>query len=248
MKITIDGIFCEAEKGEMLLQIARRNNIYIPTLCHSDALPGLGTCRLCVVEILDRGRKGVVASCIYPVKNEIEVFTHSDKIKSIRRNLLMLLYARTPQDETIDSLRKEYHVPDNIRFSGDKDEHCILCGLCVRACQELGTSAISTVNRGITNKVSTPYDEPSTQCIGCGSCAYLCPTNAIKIEEINGVRTIWNKEFRLVRCTRCGKPFATKEQLEYNRKKLGEDHVELLCESCKKAVTGEKLRDIYERV
>jgi len=248
MKIIIDGIVCEAEKGEMLLKIARRNHIHIPTLCHSDALPGLGSCRLCVVEILDRGRRSVVTSCIYPVKNEIEVFTHSDKIKSIRRNLLMLLYARAPQNETIDRLRREYEVPDNIRFSGGKNEHCILCGLCVKACQELGTSAISTVNRGITKKVSTPYDEPSAQCIGCGSCAYVCPTNAIKIEEHNGVRTIWNKEFQLVRCARCGKPFATMEQLEFSRKKLGSDHIELLCESCKKAVTGEKLRDIYERV
>lgn len=248
MKITIDGIVCEAEKGEMLLQIARRNHIHIPTLCHSDALPGLGSCRLCVVEILDRGRRSVVASCIYPVKNEIEVFTHSDKIKSIRKNLLMLLYARAPQDETIDRLRREYQVPDTMRFSGDKDEHCILCGLCVKACQELGSSAISTVNRGITKKVSTPYDEPSAQCIGCGSCAYVCPTNAIKIEEADGVRTIWNKEFQLVRCARCGKPFATMEQLEYNRKKLGTDHSEQLCQSCKKAVAAEKLRDIYERV
>ncbi|MDD2480670.1 MAG: 2Fe-2S iron-sulfur cluster-binding protein [Lutispora sp.] len=247
MKITIDGIVCEAQKGEMLLQIARRNNIFIPTLCHSDALPGLGSCRLCMAEVMDRGRRSVVASCIYPVKGEIEVFTHSDKIKSIRRNLLMLLYARAPEDETINKLRKEYGVPDNIRFSGDIEEHCILCGLCVKACEELGSSAISTINRGVTKKVATPYDEPSSQCIGCGACAYVCPTNAIKIEENDGERTIWNKTFQLVRCERCGKPFATREQLEYSNKKLGTDCGEALCEVCKKAVVGEKLKDIYER-
>ena len=247
MKITIDGIVCDAEKGEMLLQIARRNNIFIPTLCHSDALPGLGSCRLCMVEAMDRGRRSVVASCIYPVKGEIEVFTHSDKIKSIRKNLLMLLYARAPEDETINRLRKEYEVPDNIRFSDDKEEHCILCGLCVKACEELGSSAISTVNRGVTKKVATPYDEPSSQCIGCGACAYVCPTDAIKIEENDGERTIWNKTFQLVRCERCDKPFATREQLEYSNKKLGTDCGEASCEVCKKAVVGEKLKDIYGR-
>ena len=160
----------------------------------------------------------------------------------------MLLRGRAPNNETIKRLCEEYQVPDNIRFSGDKDENCILCGLCVRACQELGASAISTVNRGITKKVSTPYDEPSAQCIGCGSCAHVCPTDAVKIEEKDGVRKIWNKEFQLVRCTRCGKPFATKEQLEYNREKLGENHVELLCETCKKKVTAKKFGEIYERV
>ncbi|NLM43656.1 MAG: 2Fe-2S iron-sulfur cluster binding domain-containing protein [Clostridiales bacterium] len=248
MKIIIDNIECEAQKDETLLQIARRNDIHIPTLCHNDALPGLGSCRLCVVEIVDKGRRSVVASCIYPVRNEIEVYTCSDKIKNIRRNLLMLLRGRVPNDETIKKLCKEYLVPDRIKFSGDKDEHCILCGLCVKACQELGASAISTVNRGITKKVTTPYDEPSAQCIGCGSCAYVCPTDAIKIEEKDGIRNIWNKEFQLLRCTRCGKPFATKEQLEYNREKLGEAHVKLLCESCKKAIIAEKLKDIYEKV
>ena len=248
MIITIDGIKCEAKKGEMLLQIARRNRISIPTLCHSDALPGLGSCRLCMVEVIDRGRKSIVASCIYPVRGEIEVLTHSDKIKSIRKNILMLLYARAPQDETINKLRKEYEVPDNIRFYGKNEEHCILCGLCVKACEELGSSAISTINRGVTKKVSTPYDEPSSQCIGCGACAYVCPTDAIKIEESEEERIIWNKTFKLVKCEKCGKPFATREQLEYINKKLEAEPEKILCEKCKKAETGEKLKDIFERV
>ncbi len=248
MIITIDGIKCEAENGEMLLQIAKRNGISIPTLCHSDALPGLGSCRLCMVEVIDKGRKNIVASCIYPVRGEIDVFTNSDEIKNIRKNLLMMLYARAPQDETINKLRKEYGVPDNIRFSGENEEHCILCGLCVKACEELGSSAISTVNRGVTKKVSTPYDEPSSQCIGCGACASVCPTDAIRIEESEDTRTIWNKTFKLIKCEKCGKPFATKEQLQYINKKLGVEPKEVLCEKCKKTETAEKLKDIFERV
>ena len=246
MKIIIDGKVCIAQKGEMLLQIARRNNIFIPTLCHSEALPGMGSCRLCVVEIEDGGRKSIVASCIYPVRREIKVFTDSEKIKAIRKDLLMLLYARAPEDDRINNLRKEYGVPDKIRFSGDKEEHCILCGLCVKACEEMGSNSISTIMRGVTKKVSTPYDEPSSSCIGCGSCAYVCPTDAIEMIEADGIRTIWNKDFELVKCEKCGKAFATKEQLEYNRKKLGENHLDIYCEACKKAITVEKLKDIYQ--
>lgn len=246
MKIIIDGMECEAKRGEMLLQIAKRNNIFIPTLCHSEALPGLGNCRLCIVEVEEKGRKSIVASCIYPVRNEVTVYTHSDRINFMRKNLLMLLYARAPQDKVIDELRKEYGVPDNIKFRGDPDEHCILCGLCVKACEEMGSYAISTVMRGVTKKVSTPYDEPSNECIGCASCAYVCPTDAIKMTEVNGIRTIWDKDFQLIKCKRCGKPFAAKEQLEYNRKKLGENEFELYCENCKKVMLGEKLKEIYK--
>ena len=247
MKIIIDGIECEAQSGEMLLQIAKRNGIFIPTLCHSDALPGLGSCRLCIVEIEEKGHKRIVASCLYPVRSEIVVYTHSEKINFMRKNLLMLLYARAPLDDTINKLRKEYGVADDIRFSGDPDEHCILCGLCVKACEEMGSFAISTVMRGVTKKVSTPYDEPSAPCIGCASCAHVCPTDAIKVTEKNGIRTIWNKDFQLVKCERCGKPFATEEQLEYNRNKLSEKELEYeyFCEGCKKALISEKLKEIY---
>lgn len=248
MKIIIDGMECEAQKGEMLLQVAKRNNIFIPTLCHSEALPGLGNCRLCIVEVEEKGHKKIVASCLYPVRGEIVVYTHSEKINFMRKNLLMLLYARTPNDEAINKLRKEYGVTDNIRFSGDPDEHCILCGLCVKACEEIGSFAISTVMRGVTKKVSTPYDEPSAPCIGCASCAHVCPTDAIKVTEINGIRTIWNKDFPLIHCERCGKPFATKEQLDFNRKKLDKRELEfeLYCNNCKKVLVSEKLKCIYK--
>lgn len=248
MKIIIDGITCHAQKGEMLLQIAKRNNIFIPTLCHSEALPGIGSCRLCIVEIEDKGHKSIVASCIYPVRNEIKVYTHSDRIIAMRKDLLMLLYARVPNNDVIDKLRKEYRVPDMIAFKGDKDENCILCGLCVKACEEMGLYAISTINRGVTKQVSTPYHEPSSTCIGCGSCAYVCPTYAIDIKEDHGIRRIWNKDFQLVKCEKCGKAFATKEELEYNKKKLKQDEVDTLCESCKKTLVAEKLKEIYEGV
>lgn len=245
MKITIDGKICEAQRGEFILEIAKRNHIRIPTLCHSDALPGQANCRVCIVDVVDNGWHKIVTSCVYPVTKEIEVITNSPKIISMRRTIIMLLAARVPENEYLNELKKEYGVADPVRFILNPSEQCILCGLCVKACEKVGPAAIATVNRGITKKVSTPYDEPSRQCIGCASCAEVCPTGAIKVLETGKERVIWNNKFELLSCRRCGKYFITKEQLEYLSHKTGSENEELLCEMCKKAVASEKLRDIY---
>jgi len=241
MQITIDGIKCKASPGEFILDIARRNGIEIPTLGHSDALPGQGVCRLCIVEVIEDGRSRVVTSCIYPVTKEIEVKTHSEKIIEMRKNIIMLLAARTPQNELITRLGEEYGIPPVTRFKVDNLEECILCGLCVRACDEIGLSAISTVDRGITKKISTPFDEPSKVCIGCGACAYVCPTGAIKILDSGNRRTIWGKTFELLRCSYCSEYFITREHYEYVRNKSDHTLDEILCDKCKKKSAAMKL-------
>lgn len=244
MYITIDGVKCVAQEGEYILPVARRNNIYIPTLCHSDSLPGQANCRLCIVEVIEKGRNKVVVSCVFPVKEGIEVKTNTEKIRNMRKTIIKLLSARVPECEELKRLREEYGVQDFSRFKTSPEEKCILCGLCVRACDELGTSAISTINRGITKEVSTPYNEPSVDCIGCGACAYVCPTNAIEIEEAGGRRRIWNKEFTLIKCSRCGRYFITKEESEYINKKLdGKTNMDL-CENCRRKLTTEKLMEV----
>lgn len=245
MNITIDGKICQAEAGEFLLAVAQRNNIYIPTLCHSDALPGQANCRLCIVEVVENGWHKVVTSCVYPVTKEVEVITNSDKIIAMRKTIIMLLSARVPNNEQINKLREEYSVPKPIRFTSAADEQCILCGLCVKACETVGLAAISTINRGITKKVATPYDEPSEMCMGCGACAQVCPTGAIPMQEEKQHRTIWNKRFELISCKVCGKHFITKEQIEYMRTKLGSTDDEILCESCKRTHIFKKFKDLY---
>ena len=158
MNITIDGKACEAKSGEYILDVARRNGIQIPTLCHSDALPGLGSCRLCIVEVIERGRSRIVTSCIFPITREIEVLTKSEKIIIMRKTIIKLLSLRVPQNEYMKKLRKEYNVQDEEleRFNVDRSENCILCGLCAKACEAMGTNAISTVNRGIVKKYLLP--------------------------------------------------------------------------------------------
>ena len=246
MRVVIDGKACEAEHGEYILAVAKRNGIDIPTLCNSDALPGMGSCRLCVVELIERNKTKVVASCIYPITREVEIRTDSQRIIGIRKSIMKLLLSHVPGNEYLNSISEQCGLrPSKPLELPEKVDDCILCGLCVKACEELGANAISTVGRGTNKKISTPYDEPSAVCVGCGSCAAVCPTGAIGIKEENGTRTIWGKTFELVKCERCGQYFAPKEYIEFLEKKLGENFEEMYCSVCRKAINAEKFRDIY---
>lgn len=244
MLIRIDGKECTCEKGEFLLSIARRNGIEIPTLCHHEAIGEQGCCRLCIVEILDRGRSQIVVSCVYPVEKEIEVFTGSEKVFRQRGMILRLLQKRAPDSEEIAALCEMYHAPKIDRFVQAETGRCVLCGLCVKACATLSVGAISTVNRGVTKGIATPYSEPSTVCIGCGSCASVCPTNAISVTQTSDTRTIWNKTFRLVHCGRCGAVIGTEEELALAAKRSGNEPDEL-CDDCRRETMAQVLAHTY---
>jgi NADH dehydrogenase/NADH:ubiquinone oxidoreductase subunit G len=246
MQIKINGNTYDAFPGEKILDVARRNAIEIPTLCHSEALPGLASCRLCMVEVRDNGKVQQVASCKYPVADGMEVNTDTEAIRAHRKTLIQLYYLMAPESKRIKGLMYYYHVDSLDRLPADKENKCVLCGLCVKACAELGTNAISTLYRGTQKKIGTAFDKPSADCIGCGSCYNVCPTGAINMVDSEGERTIWGKTFNLVRCKDCGEYFTTPEALDHIRKKLGEkgDIEELqLCEHCKAKRTAEKLKD-----
>ena len=161
IEITIDQKPCTCEKGETILSAAVRSGIEIPTLCHHEGLCGQGVCRVCMVEIVENGRGQMVAACIYPIQRPISVLTDSEKVKKHRTSVISLLLAQTPENECIESLAKRYNVRPEERFTTQAGEECMVCGLCVRACSILGSGAICTVNRGITKKIATPYEEPS---------------------------------------------------------------------------------------
>ncbi|NQE45813.1 Coenzyme F420 hydrogenase subunit beta [ANME-1 cluster archaeon GoMg2] len=182
MKLEIDGKIVEIEAGNTLLDAAKSIGIDIPTLCYHPALEPFGACRLCSVEIEKRGRTKVVTACNYPVEDGLVVRTKTQNIIDIRKMLLELLLARCPEEGRIQSLASEYGVTKP-RFQIE-DEHCILCGLCTRVCEELvGVSAINVISRGVEREVGAPYKELSDDCIGCGSCALVCPTDAIRLEK-----------------------------------------------------------------
>lgn len=244
MKITINGKVCECEKGEFILPIARRNGIEIPTLCHHDGFSGQGACRVCIVEVVEKGRGKIVVSCVYPVEKECEVFTDSEKVQKQRGMILALLHKKAPGSEEISELCSRYNAPVIERFVEEPENKCVMCGLCVKACTELSAGAISTVNRGVTKEIATPYHEPSSSCIGCGSCAYVCPTGAIRITETASERTIWGKTFSLVTCESCGRVIGTKEEIAYAAKRAGREP-DTLCDSCRKKQIALGFKAIY---
>jgi NADH dehydrogenase/NADH:ubiquinone oxidoreductase subunit G len=154
----------------------------IPALCFNPAVRPYGACRLCTIEVSeDKGKNfKFVAACLYPAKEGQIVKTNTEKIRKLRKGIIEFLLARCPGVRVIQELAKEYGV-SKPRFALGKND-CILCGLCVRACQEIiGKSAISLVNRGIYKEVAAPFYayELGTECIGCGDCSYVCPTGAI---------------------------------------------------------------------
>jgi coenzyme F420-reducing hydrogenase beta subunit len=183
IRLKIDGIEVKALDGTSILDVAKKLDINIPTLCHNPALEPFGACRVCSVEITDhRGRKKIVTSCNYPVSEGLVVDTKSEKVYRTRQLLLELLLARCPNVKRIKDLAREYGVEKPSFWVGDPEEDCILCGLCARVCEELvGVSAINFANRGVEREVTAPYHTISDDCVGCGACAIVCPTDSKKV-------------------------------------------------------------------
>ena len=241
MKIIIDEKDVEVFAGDTILTAAKRAGIYIPTLCHNEAFDGQGRCRLCLVEVDNQGMKKVVTACTYPVVKEITVKTSTPQIIKMRKNVIMLLYKRASGSKLMQDMFREYGCEDN-QLQENPEEKCILCNLCVLACEKMGSSAISLIMRGTDKKVATPYNEAAEECIGCGACAEVCPTDAIELVEKVGTRTIWNKQFKLVNCQRCGTPFATEEQLAFIQAKGKDNEMLSYCENCRRKMTAEKIQ------
>ena len=248
MTVTIDGKAVACSPGEYLLEVAKRNGIIIPSLCNHGGMDGQGCCRVCLVEAETDGRRDLVTACVYPLERDCAVFTDSDRVKKHRRMVLALLRSRAQESEDISKLCEKYDVREYSRFSvRDGNGKCILCGLCVKACENLGTAAISTVHRGVDKKVSTPFDEPAVVCVGCGSCAAVCPTGAIEIKEDASTRTIWEKVFDLALCKKCGAVMGTAFEL-YRAANRAEAEPSDLCDKCKKKTITDVLAVTFGRL
>ena len=198
-KITIDGRDLEFEEQLTILEAARRLQIKIPTLCYNEHLEPYGGCRICLVEATTGTapqRPRLVPACTAPAADGMIVVTNSERVLESRRFIIELFLARCPESEQILELAAEMGVDPNgqnldvvgqyllKRAPKRESTNCILCGLCVRVCQQIPERyALSLKERGIHRKVTPLFEKVAESCIGCGSCAYVCPTQTITIEE-----------------------------------------------------------------
>ena len=166
-----------------MLEAARDAGVDIPAVCMHNGVTPYGACRLCVVEVREKGRTRwrVVASCLYPVSEGLEIRTDTERIRRHRKVLLELMLARCPDVPAVRELARR-HGAGRTRFKKSEDD-CIMCGLCVRVCSEVvGADAIGFASRGITRRVDTPFGIDHRSCIACGACTAVCPTGAIQME------------------------------------------------------------------
>lgn len=238
--LTIDRKTVTATEGQTLLQVARMAGIDIPTLCHHEALKPRGACRLCMVEISNPkwpGWKKLVASCVYPVEEGLVVRTTTSEVEQLRKTIIDLLLARCPETEAVQALARFYGI-DGSSFAPTrkKDDHCIVCGICVRVCEDLiGAHAIGVSGRGAKKKIGPAIGWVAESCIGCGACAHACPTDAISLKEADGVRRIWGRDFQLAKCAECGAFTLPQEQIDHMaaRAELDRSYFEL-CDACRR--------------
>jgi len=185
MKLEIDGKVVEAEEGTTILQAARKAGVDIPTLCYNENMVSYGACRLCMVEISGRNnKKRLVASCVYPVENDLVVKTESAQVVKIRKMILELLLARCPTGP-IETLAKKYGITKT-RFPVE-NTGCVLCGLCVRYCAEVKKAdAIGFIGRGVERDVAFLPEVASKVCPSCRECFTLCPGGKVVTESLDG--------------------------------------------------------------
>ncbi|WKZ68042.1 MAG: NADH-dependent [FeFe] hydrogenase, group A6 [Melioribacteraceae bacterium] len=204
VELTINNIKVKAEEGMTILDAAKSVGINVPTLCHMKDLFPTGACRLCVVEV--DGMRGLTPSCAYPVSEGMNVHTNSARVRIARKTIVELLIENHPQDCLVcvrnkncelQDLSETYAIREH-RFVGEHKDHaidissasmerdpakCILCGRCVRVCNEIQkVGAIDFTNRGFSSNVTTPFNKGLniSDCILCGQCILACPTAALR--------------------------------------------------------------------
>jgi NADH dehydrogenase/NADH:ubiquinone oxidoreductase subunit G len=237
--LTVNGKKVTVGEDAYILEAARKAGVAVPTLCDFAGLEPWGGCRLCVVDMSlaswDDDWFKMVTACNHPVADGMTVITDSERVKETRQVVLDLLLARCPDTPLIQKLAAEHGIERTSYKPREEPTDCILCGLCTRVCDHIGVSAISSVNRGTGREIAPPFHEPPPDCIGCLSCAEICPTDCIPFKTTNQSRTIWDKQFEMLRCSKCGRAHITRDQAAYyaDRNGVPESYFET-CDACKR--------------
>lgn len=201
--IEVNNKEIKARKGETILEALERNGISVPTLCHMQGYSPTGACRICVVEV--EGKTALIPACSYPVEEWMKIKTHSPRVIKARRTIVEMLLSNHPDDCLYCERNGNCELQDlaialNVRerrFAGKKPSYkkdlsstgmvrdpskCILCGRCVRVCdEEMMVSAIDFIRRGSRMVIGTRYNHGfnNKSCISCGQCVMVCPTGAL---------------------------------------------------------------------
>lgn len=204
VNIKINGMPVEAPKGSTILEAAKLAHIDIPTLCFLKGINEIGACRICVVEV--KGARSLVASCMYPINEGMEITTNSPKVLSSRRKTLELILSdherkclscvRSGNCE-LQKLCKDLKVEEEGLYDGERSQYepdtsaahmvrdnnkCILCRRCSAVCEKTqGIGVIGANERGFKTNISCAFemDLADTSCVSCGQCIAVCPTGAL---------------------------------------------------------------------
>ncbi len=251
VKVTIDGKVFSAEEGESLLAVALRNGIDIPHLCYEECLEPYGSCRLCIVEVVEGFKKGITTSCTLGCVDGLKVLTNTPEIEKHRKVLFELYLAQAPNSEKLKKLAEKFGVYST-RFKEKNLKNdplngkCVMCGLCVRVCNDvLGVGAINFIGRGYRATVNVPYFEESDVCKGCKACVEVCPVDAIDYSDVGDKRVMisWsNTKVDLIKCSVCGRYFSPLPVFGSVSKKLSEYGVVCdVCPDCRKRLIAKNM-------
>ncbi len=224
IKLKIDDIDVEVEKGKTILEAAQSVGVGIPTLCHDRRLIPFGACRLCVVQ--QKGKSELLPACFTPAKGGMEIVTRSNEISESRKLQLQFILLNHPMvcprceregECALQRLVYEYGVEETLypweRTSFPADDRspllqrdsdkCILCGRCVRICDEVqGVGELSFSKRGIKTVIDTDFHRP-LQCEFCGQCMDTCPVGAITSNHFDYTVKAWELEETTTPCPYC---------------------------------------------
>jgi len=175
----LNGLEVRVDEGMTVLEAAQFLGFPIPTLCHMEGLSPYGACRLCVVEVGEGRASRLVTSCTYPAQEGLKVRTASARVVRARKMIIELHLASCPQSKEIQDIASALNVTQQ-RFK-QEHEDCILCGRCVRMCEEqMMAKAIGFRGRGENRSIGTPFDIASEECRQCGGCIYVCPACTLR--------------------------------------------------------------------